>query len=208
MDRTTGGRILLALLVVLAGCSAGGVTRFEADAATVSDSVVANTHYEYNGTTERTARRSFEVAGHEQNVTVVNEVATYEKAIEIPGVGAQNLAVVAVVSSPSISLAGKEFNPLADATGRDLAGMLSGGDGGATIDRKVGESTVETLGIETTVSRFAGHWPVGPTSLDVTVQVTKVKHGGDFVAVLAVYPRRLDDARTVRRMIRGLTHPG
>lgn len=206
MDRTSGGRLLLALVVVVAGC-AGGVTSFEADAARVSQSVVADTNYEYNGTVDRAVTRTFEVGGSTQNVTVTNRMATYDKAIEVPGLGSQRLAVVVVLSSPSIGLAGSEFNPLADASARDLAAMLSERRAGLSVDRRVGQSTVETLGTRVTVHRFRGSQSVGPTSLDVTVQVTKVEHEGDFVVVSAVYPRRLDDAETVRRMIRGLSHP-
>ncbi|MFB6280872.1 MAG: DUF6517 family protein [Haloferacaceae archaeon] len=199
---------LVAALVVLAGCSAGGeVTTFEADAAEVSDDVVAETGYEYNGTEEQTIERTFEVAGSERNVTVINKVATYEKAVEVPGVGSQRLAAVAVVSSPSISLAGQEFNPIAEFTARDLASQLADRREGLTVERRVGQSGVSTLGTDATVSRFAGSQALGPTSLEVTVQVTKVKHEGDFVAVLAVHPSRLDDEATVRRMIRGLVHP-
>lgn len=208
MDGVTGGRVLLATVVVLAGCSAGaGVTTFEADAAEVSDAVVGETNYEYNGTEEQTVRRSFEVAGSERNVTVVNKVATYEKAVEVPGVGSRRLAAVVVLSSPSISLAGREFNPLAEFSARDLATTLADRREGLTVERRVGRSTVRTLGTEATVSRFAASQSVGPASTDVTVQVTKLKHEGDFVAVLAVHPERLDDEATVRRMIGGLVHP-
>ncbi|MFB6303098.1 MAG: DUF6517 family protein [Haloferacaceae archaeon] len=199
--------LLVATMILVAGCSAGGLTTFEADAATVSDSVVSDTNYEYVGTREQTVTRTFEVAGSEQRVTVVNKVSTYEKAVEVPGVGSRRLAAVVVLSSPSISLAGSQFNPIAEFTARELAAALADRRAGLTVDRQVGRSTVRTLGTEVTVSRFAGRQTVGPTDVDMTVQVAKLKHEGDFVAVLAVYPRWLDDAETVRRMIRGLVHP-
>jgi hypothetical protein len=199
--------LLVAALVVLAGCGGGGVTTFEADAAEVSDDVVSDTDYEYNGTDTDRAQRTFEVAGSERNVTVVNRVATYDKPVEVAAGEPRRLAAVSVLSSPSISLAGSEFNPIADLTARDLAGRLSDRREGLSVDRRVGQSTVETLGTEVTVSRFTGSQAVGPSDMDVTVQVARVKHEGDFVVVFAVHPRRLDDAETVRRMIGGLVHP-
>lgn len=205
--RVTGAGLVVAVLVVLAGCGAGGPTTFEAEPAAVGDETVAETDYEYNGTEEDVVERTFEVAGSEQSVTVVNRVAAYEKAVEVPGVGSRRLAAVAVLSSPSVSLAGTQFNPLAEFAARDLADTLAERREGLTVDRKVGESTVEALGTGVTVHRFEGRQSVGPASVDVTVQVAKLEHEDDFVAVLAVHPRRLDDAETVRRMIGGLVHP-
>lgn len=199
--------LLVAVLVVLAGCGAGGVTTFEAEAAAVSEDVVADTDYEYNGTETDRVQRTFEVAGSERNVTVVNRVTTYDKAVEVAGGESSRLAAVALLSSPSISLAGSQFNPLADFTARELAERLSDQREGLSVERQVGRSTVEALGAEVTVSRFTGSQAVGPSDMDVTVQVARVKHEGDFVVAFAVHPRRLDDAETVRRMIGGLVHP-
>lgn len=208
MANTSGRRLLVAALVLLAGCSAAGqVTTFEADAAEVPRAVVADTGYEYNGTDTETVERTFEVAGSEQTVTVVNRIAAYEKAVEVPGVGSRRLAAVAVLSSPSVSLGGNQFNPLAEFTARDLAARLADRREGLTVDRRVGRSTVETLDTEVTVSRFAGSQSVGPGSVEVTVQVAKLRHDGDFVVVLAAFPRRFDDAGTVRRLIGALEHP-
>lgn len=197
---------VVAALVVLAGC-AGGVTTFEADAAVVDRATAAETDYEFNGTAERTAERTYEVAGSEQEVTVINQVSTYEKSVEVPGVGSRPLAAVVVLSSPSIDLAGNEFNPLADATASDLAGMVGDRREGLTVGEKRGEATVRTLGTRTTVSRFAGTQSVGPASVDVAVHVAKVEHEGDYVVAFGVYPTRLEDAETVRRMIGALVHP-
>ncbi|MFB6305358.1 MAG: DUF6517 family protein [Haloferacaceae archaeon] len=207
MSTSVAKGVAVAALVVLAGCGAGGVTTFEADAAVVSQSVVADTDYEFNGTTSETINRTFEVAGSEQDVTVTNKISTYEKSVEFPGVGSRRVAAVVVLSSPSISIGGSEFNPLADYTAQDLANTVGERRSGLSVGERQGTSTVETLGTETRVTRFAGTQSLGPTTVDVVIQVTKVKHEGDFVVTFAVYPTRLDDAETVRRMIGALVHP-
>jgi hypothetical protein len=207
MHGVTGWRgALVAALVLLAGCS-GGVTTFEADAAAVADGVVAETDYEFNGTTEETVERRVEVAGVEQTVTVINRVSTYGKAMEIPGAGSQKVAAVTVLSSPSVGVAGSEFNPLAEFTPQDLADTVGDQREGLSVGERTGESTVETLGTQVTVTQFAGTQSLGPTNVEVAIHVTKLKHDGNFVAVFAVYPQQLNDGETVRRMIAGLVHP-
>lgn len=199
--------VTVAALVVLAGCSAGGVTTFEADAAVVDQSVVADTGYEFNGTSKQTINRTFEVAGSQQEVTITNRISTYEKSVEFPGVGSRRAAVVSVLSSPSVGIGGTEFNPIAEFTASDLASTAGDRRSGLSIGEKQGTSTVQTLGTRTTVTRFSGTQSMGSMSVDVTIHVTKVKHEGDFVVTYAVYPTRLDDAKTVRRMIGALVHP-
>lgn len=208
MPGLTGWRAaLVAALLVVAGCGAGGVTTFEADPAAVSESVVADTDYEFNGTTEQTINRTVEVAGSEQTATVINKISTYEKAIEFPGVGSRRVAAVVILSSPSVGIGGNEFNPIADFTASDLANTVGERREGLTVGDKQGSSEVQALGTRTTVSRFAGTQSVGPTSVDVVIHVTKIKHEGDFVVTFAVYPTRIDDAETVQRMIGALVHP-
>lgn len=207
MQGATGWRgALVAALVVLAGCS-GGMTTFEADAAAVSDGVVTETNYEFHGTADQTVERRVEVVGVEQTVTVINRMSTYEKAIEIPEIGSRKVAAVTVLSSPSVGFAGSEFNPIAEFTAQDLADTVGDEREGLTVDERTGESTVETLGTQVTVTRFTGTQSLGPTNVDVAIHVTKLKHDGDFVAVFAVYPQQLNDGETVRQMIAGLVHP-
>jgi hypothetical protein len=57
------------------------------------------------------------------------------------------------------------------------------------------------------VTKFDGEASIGGSSVDVYVHVTKVKHDGDFVVAIAIYPQALDgEQETVDELLAGLEH--
>ena len=212
MYRRRFGAAALAVLLVTSGCL-GFVTGeealvFESDPATTAESVASDTRYETNGPRERVVNRSFDVAGQSRTVRVVNHVTTYEKRLDLPVVNDVKLGAFSVVSSPSVEIAGREFNPLGDYSNRRLLRMAGSAYGGFNDVERVSSRTITVLGNETTVTKYAARAPVGGRSVEVFVHVTRVRHGDDYVVALGVYPRQFSgEEANVIEMMRAIEHP-
>ena len=212
MHRRRLGAAALAVLLVTSGCI-GFLTGeealvFEADPAATDASVASDAGYATDGPREHTVNRSFDVAGQSRTVRVVNQITTYEKRLDLPIVTDVKLGVFSVISSPSVEIAGREFNPLGNYSNDRLVRMAGGGYGGFEGVERVSSRTITVLGKETTVTKYAARAPVGGESVEVYVHVTKVKDGDDYVVAMGVYPRKVSgEEANVLEMMRAIEHP-
>jgi hypothetical protein len=205
---TTRRSLLASLPAALAlgsGCAGvlGEAKSFEAKPAKTEDGVASEAGYEFEGLEETTVEREFA----SQTVRVVNKVATYEKALSIPLLGEARLGVFATISTPAIELAGKTFNPVGDYDNDRLVGMLQSNYERINDVREVSSQTVAVLGTDTTVTKYAGKATFGGQQLDVTIHVTKVRDGEDFVICFGVYPKQLTEEENVLSMMSAAIHP-
>ena len=212
MYRRRFGAAALAVLLGTSGCL-GFVTGeealvFESDPATTAESIASDAGYETKGPRERVVNRSFDVAGQSRTVRVVNHVTTYEKRLDLPVVRDVRLGMFSVVSSPSVEIAGREFNPLGDYSKQRLVRMAGSTYGGFNGIERVSSRTITVLGEETTVTKYAASTRVNGRSIEVFVHVTRVRHGDDYVVALGVYPRRFSgEEANVLEMMRAIEHP-
>lgn len=208
MQRKTTAAVALAVLVALAGCGAlTGDLSFSASPATVGDATLADTGYEEASVSEDEVTREFSAAGQSRNVTVTNHVAMYERSVDVPVVGEQRAAVFGAFASPEVSVLGQSFNPIDDYDNRELAALAQDQYSGLSVGEETGTRSVAVLGESANVTTFDGEASIGGTSVDVYVHVTKVKHDGDFVVAVAIYPQALDGEReTVDDLLAGLQH--
>ena len=212
MYRRHLGAVALAVLLVTSGCL-GFLTGeetlvFEADPATTAESVTSDAGYETDGPREHVVNQSFDVAGQSRTVQVVNHVTTYEKRLNLPVVRDVKLGVFSVVSSPSVEIVGREFNPLGDYSNRRLLRMAGSGYGGFEGIERVSSRQLTVLGEETTVTKYAARAPVGGRSVEVFVHVTRVRHKDDYVVAMGVYPRQFSgEEENVLEMMRAIEHP-
>ena len=212
MHRRRFGATALAALLATGGCL-GFLTGeealvFESDPATTAESVASDAEYETDGPDERAVNRSFGAAGQSRTVRVVNHVTTYEKRLDLPVVSAVKLGVFSVVTSPSVGIAGQEFNPLGDYSKQRLVRMAGSAYGGFNGIEQVSSRTVTVFGDETTVTKYAARAPVGGQSVEVFVHVARVRHEDDYVIALGVYPRRFSsEEANIMAMIRAIEHP-
>lgn len=208
MQRRTLTAAALAVLVALAGCGMlTGDLSYAASPATVDDATLEDTGYEEANVAEQEVTREFSAAGQSRNVTVTNHVAMYERSVDVPVVGEQRAAVFGAFTSPEVSVLGQSFNPIEDYDNRKLAGLAQRQYSGLTVGDEVGTRSVTVLGESANVTTFDGEASIGGTSVDVYVHVTKVKHDGDFVVAVAVYPQALDgEQETVDDLLAGLDH--
>lgn len=194
----------LAALTPTAGCL--GTTRRTAAPTTVARATLAATPYESAGVESRESRDRVGVGPAARRVTVVSWVATYERAVEIPGVGAPRVAAFVALSTPTVRLLGADRNPVATASPRELAARAAAERDRLTVGERAGARSARTLGTETTLTHFAGATRVGPVEVPTTVHVARVRHEDDHVVAVAAHPSWLDEEPTVVRLLAGLTH--
>lgn len=200
----------LALGTAVAGCSTvlGDLT-FVADTARVAESVSDDTGYELAETTTRTVERTIEVAGQSRDVEVTNELAEYEKQVDLGPLGERRAAIFTVLSTPQISVLGQTFNPVGEMSVAELADRIQSQYDGIYDLERDGEGSVTILGTETTQTRFSGEVEVAAgRRIDAFVHLSEpVADGDDFVVAVGAYPQRLpDEERNILRMMSGIRH--
>jgi len=210
MRRTQLLVVALAVVLATSGCLgvfSGGTTTFEAEPADVDEAAASQTGFEKNGTRDSVVTREVGPEGVSETVQVVNKVTTYEKALEIPLLGTARLGVFSIVSSPAVEVAGQTFNPLADYSNDRLVQLVTNRFGSLSGVERVSSRQLTVLGTETTVTKYAATTTAQGQNIDVFVHVTKVRHEGDFLVGIGVYPQQLDQETDILSLLRAVEHP-
>lgn len=205
--------LVLSLLVLSTGCL-GVLTGteplvLEAEPATVSGPAAADAGYEEARRTSQELTREVSAAGQTREVTVTNHLAEYARSVAIEPVGSGEFARFVVVSTPAVELFGRTFNPVGDLSNRELVEQVQSEYEGLENLRAVGERQRTVLGSETTVSTFAGDARLGATdrTVELTVHVTRVRDGPDFVIAIGVHPSAVPgEAERIDRLLSGIQH--
>jgi hypothetical protein len=213
--RTAAVAIALAVLSTTAGCGfilGTEALSFAATPATVSDAALDDTGYERADVRAQQVNRTFEVAGQSREVQVTNQLARYERDVDLSvvGLGRQRAGVFVAFSTPQVEIAGQTFNPLAEMSNRELLAQFESSYSGLSVGERVDSRQVTMLGETTAMERFEGQATLAGSEVPVYVEVvTRVRHDGDFVVALAVYPQALNGERdTVVRLVEGVEHGG
>ncbi len=170
-----------------AGCTGlvEELTTFSASPAEVTAAASEEAGYDHQGTEEWVERREF--AGEEVEVT--NYASEYTRGLELPGIGDREAAVFATVASPEVSVAGREFNPLAEMDEAEIVEGIQGQYEGLSIGDRVDGRQVESLGTTIDVETFEGTATLaGEFGLDVLVDVSTPDHDGDHLVLVGIHP--------------------
>lgn len=197
-----------------AGClGAVGMDEHEAAPAGVDPSVRTETGYEQIGIEELVIEEPVEAPGISEDVTVRNYLTEHEKAIEFPSVGTIDVetsiraAAFTVLTSPQISVAGRELNPIEAMSAHELIELVEANfDGIGNIDY-VGDSSVSILDQETTVSVFEADADVEGFTIDVNVHISEsVRTSSDHLVTVGVYPQRVQrtEETNISSMMQGV----
>lgn len=204
--------VSVVLLVSLAGCSfLSGPIEFSASQATVADATVADSGYEEVEVSEDVIEREFSRAGVTREVRVTNWMAMYERQVDLGPLGSQRAAVVSVLATPKIEIAGQgPFSPVADYSNEDLVQLVQQQYEGLSDVQEVDERQVSMLGETATVTRYAATATLdGGGEVDVYLHVTKVEHGDDYVIAVAVHPQSLPgEQQRVDALFQNVEHEG
>lgn len=210
MNRRVTVAVAFAVLVVTSGCLGilGGDAEFSASKATVGDGTLQDTDYEEVNVASSEVTREFSAAGQTKNVTITNWASMYERTVDALAFGERRAAVFGTFASPEVDVIGQSFNPIEDYSDRELANLAQQQYSGLSVGQEAGTRTVDTLNTSTDVTKFEGTATLsGGQDVDVFVHVTKVKHDGDFVVAVAIYPQELDgEQETVDELLSGLEH--
>ena len=212
LERRTLATVAVAVALVTAGC--GLITgeealEFDASPATVTDQAQSDTGYEETNVSERVVTREFTVAGQTREVRVTNHLAQYEREVDLGPLGSQRAGVFVTFASPEVEVAGQTFNPIADMSERELLEQFDSEYQNIQVGGRVENRTATVLGQSTSVEKFEGTADLGGSQVDVYIHVTKVKHEGDFVVALSIYPQRLDgEEERVMSLLEGTEHSG
>jgi hypothetical protein len=212
-DRRVLTLALLVLFVATSGCvgfltGTEGLT-FASSDVSVSAQASDEAGYETIRVESLNRSRTFEAAGQERNVTVVNHVAEYQRSVSLGPLGELPFARFTVLSTPQVEVAGQSFNPLADRSNRELARNLQDTYDRIEDVRFDGNRTVTVLGEARTVSRFTADARIAEgQTIDVYVHVASFRHDEDFLVAVAVHPQRLDEGNRVDTMLSGIEHAG
>ena len=203
---TTAG----ASLAATAGCLGflDDATTFEAKQAATAEATASEGNYVPQEPRKLEAERTFSVADREQTVKVVNWVAEYYKTIDVGPLSGQRAGVFAAVSTPQVELLGESFNPLADASPRDIISRFQQQYEGMSVGDRTGQTTLGALGGSALTSTFEGSATIQGQQVDTNFVVSEsVENEGDHVLSLGVFPRELDEQGNIEAMIENLEHP-
>ena len=204
----TAGTTLTALL---SGC---GATQqefsFTATPGRITRQGLSNAGYNPDQQEEIIQQRTVEAAGQERDVTVTNYLRTYTRSISQRGISRE--LVAAIFTSPSISIVGQQFNPLADLGLKELLERTQGrfSDYGAPQLQEVtrsGEFSIQSLATETTVGVFSAV-TAGTPAVDIEVLISRFKHDGDYIILRGGYPQSVTETerQRVRTLFENIAH--
>lgn len=203
--------VAFAVLLLTAGCvgflTGESALTFDASPVEVVDDAHAEAGYEEVRVETTGNNRSFTVAGETRTVSLTNRVAGYRRTAETGPSGNRSYAQFTVFATPQVDVAGRTVNPLAGVSDRELIDRLRSGYGSLEDVRATGNRTVEVLGEERPVSRFAATTTRAGTEMSLVLHVTTFTHGEDVLVAVAIHPAHLDGERTrVETMLRGIDH--
>lgn len=209
MNRRTFLRTTAPIAVVgVAGCVDGLMEEgleLSATQARVTDSAADSTGYEMKDQEPVEITEAVSYKGQEREVTLTNWKTTYSREFGTVS-GAQDLAQFVVYTTPTVNLFGQELNPLGQMDTTGLINVLGARYGNITGVYSIGETTVESLGMETDVSEFEGTANIDGYPVDMKLHFSRVRHEGDFVMALGGYPEDADDRDNIHTLIENITH--
>ena len=212
MNRQTAGLLAVACFVALAGC--GFITgseslAFSASPATASDDAVSETGYEETTVTDQVVTRNFTVADQTRQVEVTNQLAQYERQVDLGPLGSERAAVFVTFASPEVSVAGQTFNPISDMSEREILMQFESQYEDISVGSEVDSQNVTTLGQSTELRQFEGTATLAGSEVDVYLHATKFQHEGDYIVSVGIYPQRLDgEGENVVTLTESLEHTG
>lgn len=178
----------------VAGCLGyAGLDEHEASPAGVEPDVREETGYPQTNIEEIVIEETFEVGGTSEKITVRNYRTDHEKTIDLGPLGSARAAAFVLLTSPQISIAGQEMNPINEMSAEELVDMLEADFDTIEDVQHVTDNDVTVLDQETTESIFEAEAEVQATTVDVNIHVTEsVETDEDHLVTIGVYPKQLE----------------
>lgn len=182
-------------VAALAGClGAVGMDEHESTPGGVDPAALEETGYEQTNVEEMVVEEDFERFGYSETVTVTNYLTEHEKAIDLGPLGEQRAAVFLVLTTPQISLAGRDFNPIADMDTEELVNLVTENYDDIENVEHDRDNEIEILDQDTIESRFAADAKFDGRDVPVYMHVSEsVETSADLLVTIGVYPQQTED---------------
>ncbi len=190
----TGGFVALGA----AGClGAVGMDEHEASPAGVAPDVRDEAGYEQVNIDAFVVDRSFDIAGVSEEITVRNYLTEHEKGIDFGPVGTVQAAAFTVLTSPQITIAGRELNPIARMSSDELIDLIEADFDEIENIEHVSDDDIGVLDQETTESLYVADAAFNGVTVDVNIHLTEsVETADDHLVTIGVYPEPVEDAES------------
>lgn len=209
--------IAVAILLVTAGCMGVGLdgASYSAPPGEVTDGVAAENEYnvtavnqfDFNRTVNISEDRDYRI--HASNwVTTYQKVSQFNTTVNEQTVSTDSVSMFAVVSTPSVEVAGQELNPLTQAPMGDIMSRATDQNENIEVHEKIGETTVvhEETGQNVTVEKYNATITIPEADMEVDAYVhSAVVTTSDAVLVtVGVHPIQLDEEESIHSMIENI----
>ncbi|SEQ74224.1 DUF6517 family protein [Natrinema salaciae] len=199
---------------IVAGCTGFVEDSLSSTPGTVSAAALEETGYDERTVEEVVVERTISRFGIERSIEARNWYAEYDRAIALDSLGLTRVqaAVVAVLTTPQVSVLGKTFNPVGEYSTDELVALIQNRYDRLEDVRAVDEASISVLGSETTLARYEARARLvsASTAIDVYLQVSEpVEHGDDFVIGVATHPQAMGletESDAVRTMLESIEH--
>ena len=193
--RQIAATVAISMIMVTAGCgfiTGQGALSFSASPGTVSDQAVSETGYEEVSVTEQVVTRNFSAADQTRQVEVTNQLAQYERQVDVGPLGSQRAAVFVAFASPEVEVATRSFNPIAEMSEREILQRFETEYESISVGEQINSRNVTALGQATEVKKFEGSAQLAGSQVDVYIHAATIKHEGDYIVTVAIFPQQLD----------------
>lgn len=210
-SRTTLTTVLLVCILMTTGClgfiTGDNALSIESDPVAVSNGTLSDSNYEQARNETITFNTSVSVGDQERTVNAKSHSREYSRDADLP---ATDMAVTRFValSTPKAEVGGQSLNPISDQSNSQLAERLLRSYDGIRSPTHVGNRTVTSLGGERTISTYEATAQITQdVQIPVMLHVTTFSHGDDYITVLAIYPKQIDEQARIDNLLAGLEHP-
>lgn len=190
--RTLLGLAGAGTLAATAGCMdivSGDTIEYRAAGATVPESVSDETGYDFVDTHEITVNEPVGMAGISRDVIATNIQTEFEKTVSIDPLGSAPAAAFSIIATPSVSILGREFNPVADMSTEEIAELIRDNyDGMGDLSYQETE-THDVGGESVAVSEYLADASLDGTPIDLELLISEaVSFDDDLVLAIGAYP--------------------
>jgi len=205
------------LLLLTAGCMGVGLdgASYDAPPAVVGDNVAEDNQYKLSGVNEFEMNRTVNISENRQyNINARNWVTTYQKKGAIsPDVTSETienetLGMFAVVSTPSVEIAGTELNPLVKTPMGEVLKRVTQESENLEVHEKVGESNVthKQTGQNVTVEKYDATVALSESGVQTETYIHSavVKTEDAVLVTIGMYPAQVDDEAAILDMIQSV----
>ncbi|WP_121742500.1 DUF6517 family protein [Natronorubrum halophilum] len=191
--RTLLGGLGVAGLAGLSGClGLIGMAEHESSPAGVDANVRSETGYDQTNVDEIVVEEDVGIGPASETIVVTNYLTEHEKAVDMGPLGRQRGAVFMVLTTPKVSLVGRNFNPVEDMSAAELVELIQHNYDDISDISHEEDADVTSLEQTATRSRFRADAVFSGQSLEVDLHVSEaVEAGDDLLVTIGVYPRQL-----------------